>query len=143
MKLPRSSGVQLHPTSLPSGRLGPDAYAFVDWLQAAGQRVWQMLPVGPPDRFGSPYKASSAFAASAALLADPTAPVSAAEVEAFRERHAFWVGSWEAAGGDVADQVRFQREWTALRSYASARGVLLMGDVPIYVAPQSADDAAW
>jgi len=61
--LPRSSGVQLHPTSLPAGRLGPDAYAWVDWLAAAGQSWWQMLPLGPPDRYGSPYKARSAFAA--------------------------------------------------------------------------------
>src|SRR4051794_6044051 len=49
MNLPRSSGVQLHPTSLPSGRLGRDAYAWVDWLAEAGQSWWQMLPLGPPD----------------------------------------------------------------------------------------------
>ena len=77
MNLSRTSGVQLHPTSLPSGRLGPDAYAWVDWLAAAGQSWWQMLPLGPPDRYGSPYKAKSAFAASPALLASPDAPVSA------------------------------------------------------------------
>ena len=39
MNLSRSSGVQLHPTSLPSGRLGPEAYAWVDWLAAAGQTI--------------------------------------------------------------------------------------------------------
>ena len=61
--LPRSAGVQLHPTSLPGGRLGREAYAWVDWLAAAGQTWWQMLPLGPPDRYGSPYKAKSAFAA--------------------------------------------------------------------------------
>jgi len=143
VKLPHASGVQLHPTSLPSGRLGPDAYAFVDWLQAAGQRVWQVLPLGPPDRVGSPYKASSAFAAWSGLLEDPGAPVSDAEIAAFRAAEAYWIGSWEAAGGDVADQVRFAREWAALRAYANERGVLLMGDVPIYVAPGSADEAAW
>ena len=59
----RSSGVQLHITSLPGGRLGPDAYRFVDWLAGAGQTWWQVLPLGPPDRHGSPYKARSAFAA--------------------------------------------------------------------------------
>ena len=75
MNLERASGVQLHPTSLPDGRLGPSAYAWVDWLADAGQSYWQMLPVSPPDRWGSPYKARSAFAASPALLADPTAPV--------------------------------------------------------------------
>ena len=45
----RSSGVQLHLTSLPGGRLGPEARRFVDWLAEAGQRWWQMLPLGPPD----------------------------------------------------------------------------------------------
>ena len=45
MKLVRSSGVQLHPTSLPKGRLGAEAYAFVDWLADAGQSWWQMLPL--------------------------------------------------------------------------------------------------
>ena len=58
MLLPRTSGVQLHPTSLPGGRLGPDAYRFVDWLADAGQSWWQMLPLGPPDRHGSPYKSA-------------------------------------------------------------------------------------
>src|SRR5205814_944423 len=54
--LPRSSGVQLHVTSLPGGRLGREAYRFVDWLAAAGQTWWQVLPFGRPDRYRSPYK---------------------------------------------------------------------------------------
>ena len=69
IELPRSSGVQLHLTSLPGGRLGPEAYRFVDWLAAAGQTWWQVLPLGPPDRYGSPYKARSAFAAWPGFLA--------------------------------------------------------------------------
>src|SRR5665809_89355 len=85
---PRSSGVQLHPTSLPAGRLGADAYGFVDWLAAAGQSWWQMLPLGPPDRYGSPYKARSAFAAWPGLLAEPRAPVSREQELDFRERNA-------------------------------------------------------
>jgi 4-alpha-glucanotransferase len=146
MDFTRSSGVQLHPTSLPGGTLGAEAYAFVDWLAAAGQSWWQMLPLGPPDRHGSPYKSSSAFAAWRGLLADPQAPVSADEAAAFRERHAFWIGDWEAyANGTKAlhDQVRFDREWVALRAYAAERGVRLIGDVPIYVAPGSADHERW
>src|ERR671928_64354 len=55
MTLPRSSGVLLHPTSLPGGRLGDDAYRFVDWLAAAGQRLWQVLPPRPPGRHGPPH----------------------------------------------------------------------------------------
>ena len=57
----RSSGVLLHVTSLPGGRLGDAAFRFVDWLASAGQRWWQVLPLGPPDRYGSPYSSNSAF----------------------------------------------------------------------------------
>ncbi|MGH2840201.1 MAG: 4-alpha-glucanotransferase, partial [Solirubrobacteraceae bacterium] len=134
--------MHLHPTSLSSGRLGDDAYRFVDWLSQAGQSWWQMLPLGPPDRAGSPYKSRSAFAAWRGLLADPAAPVSDDEIDEFRAREAFWIGDWERVAGGrraVADQVRFAREWGALRSYAAERGVRLIGDVPIYVAPGSAD----
>ncbi|MGZ4277613.1 MAG: 4-alpha-glucanotransferase [Solirubrobacteraceae bacterium] len=145
MPLSRTSGLQLHITSLPDGRLGPSAYRFLDWLEMAGQSWWQVLPLGPPNRHRSPYKASSAFAAWRGLIADPSAPVSAAERDAFRERHAFWIDDWAAfAGGRRAidDQVRFKREWTALRAYARERGVRLIGDVPIYVAPGGADHVA-
>ena len=76
--LPRSSGILLHVTSLPGGRLGTAAYEFVDWLAAAGQSWWQVLPLGPPDRSGSPYTSTSAFAAWPGLLAEPGARVSAA-----------------------------------------------------------------
>ncbi|HWF34180.1 MAG TPA: 4-alpha-glucanotransferase [Solirubrobacteraceae bacterium] len=142
--IPRSSGVQLHITSLPGGRLGVPAYRFVDWLAAAGQSWWQVLPLGPPDRHRSPYKARSAFAAWPGLLAEPRAPVSATEIADFRERQSYWIGDWErfSARGAAADQVRFEREWSALRSYAAERGVRILGDVAIYVAPGSADHRA-
>jgi len=137
----RSSGVLLHPTSLPSGRIDGDAYAFVDWLAAAGQRWWQILPLGPPDAFGSPYTSMSAFAAWPRLLAAPEARVTRSELRAFRRRQAYWIGDWERYCGDAAavDQVRFEREWSELRRYAAARGIRLIGDVPIYVARESAD----
>jgi 4-alpha-glucanotransferase len=142
--LPRTSGVQLHPTSLPEGRLGRDAYAWIDWLAEAGQTWWQMLPLGPPDEHGSPYKAASAFAAWPGLLAEPDAPVSKEEELDFREREAGWIEDWArfAGPGAIADQVRFDREWAALRAYGAERGVRLIGDVPIYVAPGSADHEA-
>src|SRR5438105_1419428 len=144
IELPRSSGVQLHLTSLPGGRLGPEAYRFVDWLAAAGQSWWQLLPLGPPDRYGSPYKARSAFAAWSGLLSDRRVPVSASSILDFRERNAFWISDWErfAGRGAVADQVRFSQEWEALRRYCAACGVRLLGDVAIYVAPFSADHRA-
>ena len=137
----RSSGVQLHLTSLPGGRLGSPARAFVDWLAEAGQRWWQMLPLGPPDRYGSPYKSSSAFAAWNGFLEKPGAEVTPEEIDAFRARHAYWASSLPARM--LPDQVRFAREWAALRAYASERGVGLIGDVPIYVAPGSYDQKAW
>src|SRR6202042_1412231 len=65
------SGDQLHITSLPGGRLGPEAYKFIAWLAAAAQSWWQVLPLGPPDRYGSPYNASSAFAAWRGWLQSP------------------------------------------------------------------------
>ncbi len=141
MKLRRSCGILLHPTSLPGGRLGAEAYRFVDWLAAAGQSWWQVLPLGPPDEVGSPYKSPSAFAGWPGLLAEPDAPVSTAERNDFVARQAFWIGDWaEFAGGDaIADQVRFEREWRRLRVYAAEHGVRLIGDLPIYVAPGSAD----
>ncbi len=144
MHLPRTSGVQLHVTSLPGGRLGPGARAFVDWLAAAGQSWWQMLPLGPPDRSRSPYKARSAFAAWPGLLADPGAPVSLGEEDFFRARHGYWIADWERMAGRraIRDQVRFEREWAALRTYAADRGVHLIGDLPIYVAQGSADHLA-
>ncbi len=141
LSLPRSAGVQLHPTSLPGGRLGDEAYRFVDWLAAAGQTWWQMLPLGPPGEGGSPYKSPSAFAASPELLAEPEAPVKENELAEFRARESYWIEDWERFAGDgaVADQVRFDREWGALRAYAEQRGVRLIGDLPIYVAPAGAD----
>jgi 4-alpha-glucanotransferase len=145
VRFERSFGVQLHPTSLPGGRLGPDAYAFVEWLASAGASWWQVLPLGPPDALGSPYSSSSAFAAWRGLLADPEAPVSAGDVDAFRRAHESWASDWEAfaGAGALEDQVRFEREWTALRHFAHEHGVRLIGDMPIYVAPDSCDHLAY
>ena len=133
--------MQLHLTSLPTGRLGPEAFEFVDWLAEAGQSYWQVLPVGPPDRYRSPYKSSSAFAAWRGFLAEPDAEVDPAEREAFLERHDFWARALPRKLLD--DQVRFDREWKALRAHAARRGVRLIGDVPIYVAPGSIDHRTW
>jgi 4-alpha-glucanotransferase len=143
--LPRSSGIQLHLTSLPGGRLGAEAYRFADWLAEAGQSWWQVLPLGPPDRYRSPYKSKSAFAAWPGFLASPDAPVSAGDVSDFVARHEYWIGDWSRFGGGrraVEDQVRFDREWGDLRRYCDSLGIRLLGDVAIYVAPGSVDHRA-
>ena len=68
----RSSGILLHPTSLPgpygAGDFGAEAYNFVDWLAAAGQSMWQMLPLAPVGDGNSPYSGTSAFAGNPLLI---------------------------------------------------------------------------
>src|ERR1044071_5189867 len=72
MNFPRASGVLLHPTSLPGdygiGDLGPEAYRFVDFLSSSGQRLWQVLPLGPTGYGDSPYACYSAFAGNTLLI---------------------------------------------------------------------------
>jgi len=210
----RASGILLHPTSLPGkygvGDLGPEALRFAAWLQAAGARLWQVLPLGPPGYGESPYQLFSAFAGNPLLLspdvlaergwltpADLSPPPFPEDVVAFesvipwktellrkafagfeqraspderaglaafahancswlepyarfmalKEMHAgaVWT-SWKAAApADSAlayhrfTQFEFSRQWSALRAECAARGIRIMGDVPIYVAHDSAD----
>ena len=144
VNLPRSSGILLHVTSLPGGRLGTAAYSFVDWLAAAGQSWWQVLPLGPPDRSGSPYTSSSAFAGWPGLLAEPEAPGEHERAGGIPGRPCLLdrrLGALRRRGA-AADQVRFEREWSDLRRYAAARGVRLIGDIPLYVGARSADHLA-
>ncbi|WP_102126607.1 4-alpha-glucanotransferase [Deinococcus planocerae] len=72
MTIKRSSGVLLHPTSLPGphgiGELGAHARAFVDWLASARQHYWQVMPLGPTGYGDSPYQAFSAFAGNPYLI---------------------------------------------------------------------------
>src|SRR5271156_4586700 len=72
MALERSSGLLLHITSLPSyggiGDFGPAAYDFADFLAAAKQRLWQVLPLSPTGYGNSPYAALSAFAGNPSLI---------------------------------------------------------------------------
>ena len=72
MKFDRSSGILLHPTSLPGpygiGDLGPQAYRFMDWLESTGCKLWQILPLGPTGYGDSPYQCFSAFAGNPYLI---------------------------------------------------------------------------
>ena len=72
MSFPRSSGLLLHPTSLPGpygiGDLGPGAYRFAEFLHGAGQTIWQALPLNPTGYADSPYQCFSAFAGNPLLL---------------------------------------------------------------------------
>ena len=224
MERERASGVLLHPTSLPGpygiGELGDEARQFLAFLVAAGQKLWQVLPLGPTGYGDSPYQSFSAFAGNPLListdrlcrdglltpddLADwprfPTERVDFGPVIAHKQIvlrrayarfaatdgaariarwHAPWLddyalfmalkdhhggavwSSWEpalvrrdpaalAAMREVlADDIGFHRfcqfrffeDWGALKREANARGVRIIGDLPIFVAYDSAD--AW
>jgi 4-alpha-glucanotransferase len=72
MSRSRTSGILLHPTSLPGrwgiGDLGAAAYTFVDFLHASGQQLWQVMPLGPTGYGDSPYQGFSAFAGNPLLI---------------------------------------------------------------------------
>jgi 4-alpha-glucanotransferase len=219
----RSSGVLLHLTSLPgphgNGDLGPEAHRLAEQLAAAGQRWWQMLPVGPPGEGNSPYSARSAFAGSPllidlhalardGLLREPAVPPrfpagrvdhaaaaafregelrrafaafergrKRASYHAFREREAAWLDDFalfsalrSATGGtpwidwdrdlrlrrpgalsrarrELAPDIEFHsfqqwvfdRQWRLFKQHANRLGIGLVGDLPFFVAHESAD----
>ena len=228
MNFPRSSGILLHPTSLPGpfgiGDLGPQAYAFADFLHAGGQSLWQVLPLGPTGYGDSPYACYSAFAGNTMLVSpeqlvtegllassDVTVATSLpgdrvefqqvhelknsllrkayehykrttdttlrSAFETFAQRYADWLedyalfqalkhahggvawNEWEpalvrrtpAALARARDQLEeeveaqmfyqflFFRQWSALKNYCHERSIKLIGDLPIFVAPDSAD----
>ena len=66
MNFNRNAGVLLHVTSLPSpygvGTLGTAAYSFVDWMEKAGLKIWQVLPLVPTNYGDSPYQSVSSTA---------------------------------------------------------------------------------
>ena len=72
MQFERSAGILLHPTSLPGkygiGDLGNDAFKFIDFLKSAGQKIWQVFPLGPTGYGDSPYQCFSAFAGNPLLV---------------------------------------------------------------------------
>jgi 4-alpha-glucanotransferase len=230
VRFERSSGVLLHPTSLPGpfgiGDFGGEARRFVDFIAAAGQTFWQIMPLTPPGYGGSPYASTSAFAGNVNLISPqnlvamglldegdidhpPAFPVDLTDhgqviayksgllekafhhfkgrvqgdpelardyervlaltsswlgdyalFAALKDRHdgaAWW--TWEPALarrepgrmakarralGDRIEahrffQYLFLRQWLDLKSYASARGIRVIGDMPLFVAHDSAD----
>lgn len=223
----RESGVLLPVASLPSaygiGCFSREAYAFVDWLQAAGQSCWQILPLGPTSYGDSPYQSFSTFAGNPYFidLEDLTArgyltkefcesldfgheeeyidygkiyqsrflalreaweKSGIAQEEGFRafvRENAYWLkdyalymaikdsregACWTDWEEDIKvrkpeamkqyrkkfareiefyqfQQYMFDVQWKKLKSYANERGIRIIGDIPIYVAFDSAD--AW
>jgi 4-alpha-glucanotransferase len=228
VKFPRCSGILLHFTSLPGrfgiGDLGSCAYEFADFLFAAGQKLWQVLPLNPTGYADSPYQCFSAFAGNPMLLSlerfrakglllesdltqSPRFPEEyvdygpvidfkmaalrrAAQVffadssrtdrtdfDRFCQSHSSWLddyslfmackdahhGSmWTSWGAQIRNrdasaisawstelaseiraykfwQFEFFQQWEQLKSYCHERSIRMMGDIPIYVAHDSAD----
>lgn len=210
----RSAGVILHPTSLPgpwgNGDLGAEAYRFIDFLAAAGQKVWQILPLGPTHADRSPYQCLSIYAGNPELvsielltewgwLSDQYTPNKdskkallqralnsfeetaekqlRSEFETFMSTNAYWLKDYalyrvlKDERGDLPwyewpvpqrdrelkalliaqeqhaaaiqlvsfEQFVFARQWLALKAYANERGIDVFGDMPIFVAYDSAD----
>ena len=227
MKHIRTSGIILHPTSFPGpdgiGDLGPQAYAWVDFLESSGCTIWQTLPLGPTGYGDSPYQCFSAFAGnpymiSTTLLWDegllsaedfadrPNFPLRSVdfgaaipwklkilkrafdkfmaaegpekpEFKAFCEENSGWLNdyvlfmaiknsnggaawqSWDPAlkkrdpealakfREENAGEVRFQeflqycffKQWENLKRYTHEKGIMIIGDIPIFVSMDSAD----
>lgn len=232
MPFPRTSGLLLHPTSLPSsfgiGDLGQAAQQFVGFLHQSGQRLWQVLPLGPTGFGNSPYMCYSAMAGNPLLISLETlveqelltekdlevglgfrpeiVPYNQVastkiprlvkawktfttetttettedlqqEFEAFCQSRAHWLNDYalfmalkDAHGGaawntwerNIAQrhpealnrwqqqleaeieqhkfwQFLFFQQWSELKTYANQKGVQIIGDIPIYVAHNSAD----
>ena len=222
----RKSGILMPMSSLPSpygiGTMGKSAYVFVDFLKAAGQKYWQVLPLGPTSFGDSPYSSFSSFAGNPyfidldllikdrllrpsevqgqdwgdqpdridyARIFENRFPVLrlafqrgreryASQIADFRRENAAWLENYalymavKAGFGmvswnewpdreirlhksDAVERYRqqyaedidfwvfcqflFFRQWKALREYAHKQGIQFIGDVPIYVALDSAD----
>ena len=223
----RSSGVLLHPTSLPGrfgiGDLGPPAFEFIEWLRSAGQRLWQVLPLGPTGYGNSPYQSFSAFAGNPLLISldrlvedglltaaacsrdafaegdvdfsaviphrqalwpavldrfdDAAPPALRDRFDRFCQQNAGWLSdyalfmavkaahgqsAWTAWDPEIAQrepaavqrwtarcareirmhqltQFFFFEQWQRVRDACHARNVAIMGDLPIFVAHDSAD----
>ena len=228
MRFPRASGILFHPTSLPGphgiGDLGPAAYRFVDFLSAAGHKLWQVLPLNPSGYGDSPFQCFSASAGNPLLInldalvekgilsrADlntvPAVPdhtvdygraiafkfpllnraarnffaatgsTERSQFDQFCRANAAWLDdfalftackdahaliAWPRWPADIADrlpdaiqqrtlrfaaeiqahkywQYEFSQQWQKLRAYAHDQSIQIIGDVPIYVAHDSAD----
>lgn len=153
-----------HLTSLPEVSL-QGALRFVDWLEHHGFNAWQMLPLTPPDKHGSPYASPSAFAAWPQLMQSDE-PVSMEEDEDWLDDWALYAAikedhdqqpwfTWpaplrdrnpealdayrEAAQVHRRDQQCVMAAWRQLATKAKDAGITLVGDIPIFIAHDSAD----
>ena len=147
MNLPRSSGVLLHPTSLPGGRLGPRGAARSSTgSRRRAQSWWQVLPLGPPDEFDSPVQGRVGVRRLARAAGRPRGGGRGGRAGARSSpRHPTWIGDWAAFAGERrgrrpgALRARVGRAQARTRTSAASGSI---GDLPIYVAENGADHLA-
>ncbi|MEA3391535.1 MAG: 4-alpha-glucanotransferase [Candidatus Marinimicrobia bacterium] len=212
----RTSGILMHISSFPSkwgsGDFGPEAYRFVDWLEKAGQSLWQTLPLTFPDDTGSPYTSFSANAIYSGFISpemlrkagllgeadwDSFIDEDKSEVKEkafslaygnwlkkedktafdhFCREHAYWlddtaifmtihdhcrstwydfprglrdrhevdIAKWQEEHAYSVLRFKFEQfmlytQWTELKSYANAKGIRVIGDIPIFISGDSSD----
>lgn len=103
MAFSRSSGILLHPTSHPGrygiGELGREAYQFIDFLAQSGQKLWQILPLGPTGYGNSPYMSFSAIAGNHLLIS----------LDILREKNLLSEADFEDIPDFPLDQVDFDK----------------------------------
>ena len=103
MAFSRSSGILLHPTSHPGrygiGELGREAYQFIDFLAQSGQKLWQILPLGPTGYGNSPYMSFSAIAGNHLLIS----------LDLLREKNLLSEADFEDIPDFPLDQVDFDK----------------------------------
>ena len=133
----RSAGVIMHISSLPGkfgiGTFGKEAYKFVDFLSRTGLTYWQILPLGPTGYGDSPYQSFSAFAGNPYFI----------DFDMLNEEGILAKSDYENEdfGQDKESfiQYLFFKQWHKLKGYANMQGIKIIGDMPIYVAIDSAD----
>ena len=134
----RRAGILLHLSSLPSpygiGTLGQEARDLADFLQAAGQRVWQLLPIGPTGYGDSPYQPRSAFAGNPYLIDLPTL-----EADGLLSAQEYRDTDWESAPGDICYGALYQKRLPLLDKAARR----LLTAPPENYAAFCAENAFW
>ncbi len=105
----RSAGIIAHVTSIPGGKLGKPARDFVDYLDSAGFRVWQVLPLNPAGKGGSPYSSYAAFACDPRFINKNELP-SEEGYEEFIRANQYWLTDYTAYS--IIKESQNGRPWT-------------------------------
>ena len=145
-----------------AGALGKRGRAFVDWLSSSGFSLWQILPLNPVGEGNSPYFTPCVFAGETRYI-DPEELPGESGFEEFCKENSYWLEDWAEYAFEhnwylsspcpdfcktekegflwkaKYDQYVFFRQFHALKEYANSKGISIIGDLPIYAAPESAD----